>query len=436
MNQQTEETQTLHVLVGKSVIINTEARLRRVMLSNPMVAEASTVSPTQVVLTAKAAGSSNLILWDETERSRILDVLVDVDVSQLRDAIQQAFPSEPIQVETEQGRVVVSGTVSSQSVIDSVMNMASLFSDRVVNSFTLVPPPRDRQILLQVRFAEVDRTKLDQLGINILSTGAANTPGSLSTQQFGSQTLGGGQIGSSIGAGLQGTTSTFTINDLLNIFLFRTDLNLAATIRDLQQRSVLQILAEPNLLAINGRPATFLAGGEFPFPVVQGGTGVTAVTIQFRPFGVRLDFTGIITPDDTIRLRVVPEVSTLDFTNALTISGFLVPAISTRRAETEIELKDGQSFGIAGLMDQRTQAQLSKIPGIGDIPILGMLFRSRSLQQSRTELLVLVTPQIADPVQQDLPSPPPPASALRDLDVPRFDRGLPDSAEPSESERQ
>lgn len=419
-----QETQTLHVLVGKSVIINLEARLRRVLLSNPVVVEAVTTSPTQIVLTAKAAGSSSLILWDETGRSRMLDVLVDVDVSQLRDAIQQAYPSEAIQVQTEQGRVVVSGAVSGQPVIEGVLKMAGVFSGAVINSLSLVLPPHDRQILLEVKFAEVDRSKLDALGFNLISTGAANTPGAISTQQFGPPAV-EGELRSTIGAPLRGTTSSFSVNDLLNIFLFRSDLNLLATIRALQTKSVLQILAEPNLLAIQGKPARFLAGGEFPFPVVQGGTNVTAVTIQFRPFGVRLEFTGFITPENTIRLQVSPEVSTLDFTNALTVSGFLVPAISTRRAETEIELKDGQSFGIAGLLDQRTQAQLSKIPGIGDIPILGRLFRSRSITRSRTELLVLVTPRIADPVNLEMPQPPGPEPAMPNLNAPGFDRDLP-----------
>lgn len=418
------ETQTLHVLVGKSVVINTQAPLRRVMVSNPTVAGVTTVSPTQVVLTAKAAGTSSLILWDETGGSRILDVLVDVDITELRDAIQLAYPSEPIQVETDQGRVVVSGEVSGQEVIDSVVKMAGAFSSNVLNSMSTVPPPRDRQVLLQVRFAEVDRTKLDALGVNIFSTGATNTVGSLSTQQFGPPSTEGTVTGT-IGAPVTGTTSSFSLNDLLNIFLFRPDLNLGATLRDLQQKSVLQILAEPNLLALNGKPAQFLAGGEFPFPVVQGGTNTTAITIQFRPFGVRLDFTANISPDNVIRLKVAPEVSTLDFTNALTVSGFLVPAVSTRRAETEIELKDGQSFGIAGLLDQRTQAQLNKIPGIGDIPILGRLFRSRSVNRSRAELLVLVTPRIADPVKEETPLPPLPKPAIPDLDVPQFDKMMP-----------
>jgi pilus assembly protein CpaC len=190
---------------------------------------------------------------------------------------------------------------------------------------------------------------------------------------------------------------------------------------------VLQILAEPNLLALNGQKANFLAGGEFPFPVVQGGANVGAVTIQFRPFGVKLDFTAFVGRDNVIRMHIAPEVSTLDFTQAIQVSGFNIPAISTRRTETEIELKDGQSFGIAGLLDNRATVQLSKIPGIGDIPILGNFFRSRSINRSDSELMVMVTPRIVDPVQLNAPAQLPPASPVKFLDNPRFDRDLPAS---------
>ena len=424
------ETQTLHILAGKSLVINMEARLRRVLVSNPAVIEAIATSPTQLVVTAKGVGASSLILWDEGGRSRMLDVLVDLDVAALRDSIQLAYPNEPIQVQAEGDRLIISGAVSSQEVIDNVLKMGGVFSKNAVNSMGLAEPPHDKQIMLEVKFAEVDRTKLDQFGFNFLSPGGLNTFGALSTQQFGAPTGGGGggtgqtQITGTIGGKLGGASSTFSVTDILNVFLFRPDLNIAATIRALEQRNVLQILAEPNLMAINGRPARFLAGGEFPFPVVQGGTNFTAVTIQFRPFGVRLEFTAVVTKDNTIRLQVSPEVSTLDFTNALTISGFLVPAVSTRRAETEIELRDGQTFGIAGLIDQRTQAQLSKIKGIGDIPIIGHLFRSRNISRSKTELLVMVTPRIVDPVKTGATAPPPPKPVISDLDKSRFDRDV------------
>jgi pilus assembly protein CpaC len=303
--------------------------------------------------------------------------------------------------------------------------MASVYSKEVVNSLTIVSP-RVKQVMLKVQFAEVDRVKLEQFGFNILSTGAANTVGTIGTGQFGQVNLGNsGLLTGVIGSSLQGTTTTLSASSLLNIFLFRSDLNLGATIQDLQQKNVLQILAEPNLMALSGESAKFLAGGEFPFPVVQGGTAgsATAVTIQFKPFGVKLDFTGTIT-GDTIRLKISPEVSTLDFTNAVTISGFEIPAISTRRAETEVELRNGQSFGIAGLIDKRATAQLYKVPGIGDIPILGQLFRSKSFNLTNTELLVLVTPTIVDPLNDNLVAPPLPKMPIKTMEANDFDRTM------------
>ena len=415
--------QVLHVFVGKSVIINVQERLKRVLSSNPAAVETLVTSPTQVVVEGKAAGTSSLILWDEAGNSQLLDVIVELDVSELRAAIERAYPNQKIDVQVDGARLILSGNVSAPSVAEELAKLAAPYG-QVVNSLT-VPVSHDRQVLLEVKFAEVDRTKLEQLGFNIISTGAANTPGVISTQQFGPPSI-NGQLTSAIGAPLQGFTSSLNVTNLLNIFLFRPDLNLGATIQDLQQRSVLEILAEPNLLALNGQKASFLSGGEFPFPVVQGGQNIGAVTIQFRPFGVRLDFTANIDQENIIRLHVAPEVSSLDFTNSITISGFTVPAISTRRAETELELKDGQSFGIAGLLDHRAQAQLSKIPGLADIPILGQLFRSKSINRSNAELLVLVTPHIVDPIHVESPPPPEPKPVIPYLDIPSFDKTLPE----------
>jgi pilus assembly protein CpaC len=422
--QATPEAQSLHVLVGKSVVINLETRLRRVLASNQQVIEATVTTPTQVVVTAKMVGESSLILWDEGEHSRLLDVTVDLDVAPLRDAIQLAYPNEPIQVQAEGDRLILSGTVSTPDVMDSVVKMANVFSKDVINSMNLGEPVHDRQVMLAVKFAEVDRTKLQEMGINLMDLGGLNTLGAISTQQFGPPTLGqGGQ-----GTLTKAAPGSFGVTDILNIFLFRPDINLAATIRDLEQKNVLEILAEPNLMALNGQPASFLAGGEFPFPVVQGGTNFTAVTIQFRQFGVNLHFTGFIAKDDTLRLKVAPEVSTLDFTNALTISGFVVPAISTRRAETEVELRDGQSFGIAGLLDHRAQLQMNKVPGIGDLPILGHLFRSHNLNRSDTELLVLVTPHIVDPLKAGGKAPAEPLAPIPFLNDLNYDKTLPGHA--------
>src|SRR5262245_3743140 len=419
------EGQVLHILINKSVVINTQAPITRILTSNPAAIETVATSPTQVVVSGKAPGTSSLIIWDSPDHSQILDVIVEPDVTGLRTAIERSYPGQKINVETDGARLIVSGTVTSQKIADDVIKLAALYSQQVVNSLIVaVLVEHDRQVMLEVRFAEVDRSRLQQAGLNILSTGFTNTIGAIGTQQFGPPAF----SSAASGGGNTLATASFQLTDILNIFLFRPDINLAVTIKELEQKALLEILAEPNLMALNGQKASFLAGGEFPFPVVQGGANVGAVTIQFRPFGVKLDFTGTINPDNVIRLHVAPEVATLDFANSVSISGFVVPAISTRRAETEIELKDGQSFGIAGLLDHRTQAQLNKIPGIGDIPVLGKLFTSRSINRGNSELIVIVTPRIVDPVRETTGSvPQPPQYPMPFLDPQRFDRGIPGS---------
>lgn len=432
------EGQILHIFTGKSVIINMQSRITRVLSSNPAIIETVPTMPTQVVVEAKAPGKSSLILWDESGHSQILDVVVDPDLSGLRAAIQHAYPDEQISVQADGSRLILTGNIPDARISEEIAKMAAQYSAQVVNSL-IVSVTRERQVLLEVKFAEVDRTRLEQFGFNILNVGATNTIGSLSTQQFGPPTsastagnAGGGGGGGASGSSISGKGS-FTVPDLLNIFVFRPDTNLGVTIKALQQKSILQILAEPNLMALNGQKASFLAGGEFPVPVVQGGQNIGMVTIQFRPFGVKLEFTGYIGKDNILRLHVAPEVSALDYTNAVTISGFTVPALSTRRAETEIELKDGQSFGMAGLLDHRVQTQMSKIPGIGDIPILGQLFRSRNVNRSNTELLVLVTPHIIDPVREETVAPALPRAPLPYLDIPKYDRSLPGASKPAPS---
>jgi pilus assembly protein CpaC len=413
------EGQILHILVNKSVVINTQAPVTRVMTGNPAAVETVATTPTQIVVTGKAPGTSSLIIWDSPDRSQILDVIVEPDLSALRTAIERTYPGQRITVETDGARIILSGPVSSQKVAEDLVKMAGLYSAQVVNSLNVDVPivPRERQVMLAVKFAEVDRVKISELGLNIISTGALNTFGTIGTQQFAPPTLGGEGVGA--GGGV------FELTDLLNVFLFRPDINLAVTLKALEQRAILQILAEPNLMALSGQKASFLAGGEFPFPTVQGGQNAGAVTIQFRPFGVKLDFTGTIGADDVIRLHVVPEVSTLDFANSVSISGFVVPAISSRRTETEIELKDGQSFGIAGLLDSRARAQMNKIPGIGSIPILGRLFTSKSTNKSNTELIVIVTPHIVDPVKGVTGVPPAITYPMPFLDTSSYDKTIP-----------
>ncbi len=407
------DPQTLHLLLGRSLFINTVERMRRVYISNPNVLDSLTASPTQLVITAKAAGSSSVVLWNELGKSSMYTVLADLDVAGLNDSLAQALPGDHIDVKAAQGRVCLSGVVGSDEAVEEAVRLARIYSKDVVNSL-VVDPRHSPQVELRVRIAELDRNKLTQFGFNFFSLGQ-NT-GAVSTQAFGAP--GFSQIG---GGGTQAA-----IQDVLNLFYFNSSLNIGATLRALQDKGILQVLAEPNLTAINGQAARFLAGGEFPFPVIQGSNGgFTSVTIQFRPYGVKLEFTPYVNPDGTIRLKVSPEVSALDYTNAVKISGYTVPALSTRKAETEIELQDGQSFAISGLLDHRITDDFSKIPGVGDIPILGQLFRSRSLNHSTTELIVIVTPTVVHPLTRpSTEHPATPAWPVPFMQVPEFDKGL------------
>jgi pilus assembly protein CpaC len=404
----------LRVMVGKSLLINTSQRLKRVSITDPAVADVQVVTPTQILVHGRSAGEVSLLIWDELERSRSFDLRVDVDITAAAEEEKSVFPDEQIIVTPSRSAIVLSGHVSDESVAQRAGKIAEAYSKNVVNVLTFGPKGA-QEVLLEVKFAEVDRTALSQLGFNVLSTGAANTIGTVTTGQFGG--FGQQKITDITGSSGPFTTNQ-TINDVLNLFFFRPDIHLGAVIRALQQKNLLQILAEPNLIAVNGKEASFLAGGEFPFPIVQPGQGFTAVTIQFKEFGVKLKFKPVIMPSGNIHLNVSPEVSTLDFANALTISGFTVPALSTRRADTEFELQDGQSFVIAGLMDNRVTNLVNKIPGLGDIPILGTFFKSKSMQKSNAELMVLCTVKKISP---EMKAPASPASPQPFLDNSKFD---------------
>ena len=400
----------LRVLVGKSLLINTTERLKRVSVTDPTVADAIVVTPTQILVHGRSPGEVSLLIWDELERSRSFDLRVDVDVSAAAEEERSVFPEEQITVTPSRSAIVLSGHVSTEDVSKRAGMIAEAYSKNVVNVLTFGPVGA-QEVLLEVKFAEVDRTAATQLGINLFTLGGAGNFATSTTGQFGgfsvtapSTTTSTVQTPSATPGGTP-TVSTATattppnvnINNALNLFLFRPDINLGVVIQALQQKNVLQILAEPNLIAVNGKEASFLAGGEFPFPIVQPGQGFTAVTISFKEFGVRLKFTPVIMPNGNIHLRVVPEVSQLDFANGITIQGFNVPALSTRRADTEFELQDGQSFVIAGLMDNRVTSIVNKVPGLGDIPILGNFFKSKSAQKSNTELMVLCTARRISP---------------------------------------
>lgn len=374
----------LRVTVNKSLVIDYPADISRISTSNPEVVDAVPATSREFLLHGKGHGSATVVVWAKTGLRTMYNVTVEHNLDPIKRLLKDTFPNENIGLVAGRDSITLIGTVSSKEVADRALAIATPLAKTVVSNLALTTAPVAKQIILKVRFAELDRTVAQQFGVNFLSTGAGGNLGTVGTQQFG-------------GARLD-NDGKFTIGDALNVFAFRPDLNLGALVKALQAQGVLQILAEPNLVTTNGKEASFLVGGEFPVPVLQGGGNAGAVTIQFREFGIRLLFKPDITENNTIKLYVKPEVSTIDLANAVTFSGFTIPALATRRMETNIELGAGQSFVIAGLIDDRVTENFNKIPGLANIPILGTLFRSRSQNRSKSELVIIVTPEVVTPL--------------------------------------
>ena len=407
--------QQLHLVVGRSVFVNTRHRLTRVYVTSPSIVDSYTASPNQIVVTAKKPGTSNLIVWDEAGESQAFMITSDVNVSELRDALKQALPNDNVQVAGQEGHVVLTGTIGTDKVSEQAVKMAGLYSKDVTNAL-VVNPATVKQVTLKVRIVEVDRAKLNAFAFNFFSAGGNNIAGTTT-----------GQVSSSLAVTPGGVTGgkQVTISNPLNFLLYSSRLNIGATLQDLQTLNVLQILSEPTITAMSGEKGSFLAGGEFPFPVVQAGaSGGTAITIQFRPYGVKLDFTPTVNTDGTVELKVAPEVSSLDYTNEVQIAGYTIPALSTRKADTQVVLRSGQTFIISGLLDKRATDQFASTPGIASVPILGQLFKSKSVNHTDQELVVIVTPTIVDPLT-DTAFPDEPHLPIPNLDVSKFDKMVP-----------
>jgi pilus assembly protein CpaC len=393
-----ESPHDLTVGVGKSVIVSSGQAIERVSVGFGDFAEATVVSPQEVLVNGKTPGETSLIIWQVNGPKLFFELTVlpstlanTTRMEALRRQLKQELPGQNLSPSIENDSVFLRGTVKDLTSANRAVAIAGTFG-KTVNLLYVSVPATEQQILLKVQFATIDRSISNQLGLNIASTGATNTVGTVTTQQFSPPTITQNPTSG---------TNTLSLSNALNIFLLRPDLNLAATIQALEQKSLVQVLAEPNVLAINGKQASFLAGGEFPYPVLQGsstGSGTAAITVQFREFGVRLNFIPNITPRGTILLDVAPEVSALDFSQGLTLQGFTIPAITSRKVRTEVELRPGQSFAIGGLLDRQLTETLEKIPLLGDIPLLGKLFHSRSINRQNTELLVIVTPELVQPI--------------------------------------
>jgi pilus assembly protein CpaC len=400
-----DSTNELTVAVGKTVLVDCVRPVTRVAIGLGEVAEASAVSPTEIMVNGKTAGETSLIIWDDRGGRQFFNVTVrasaaalDSSMESVRRELITELPGQPLKVTSENGVIYLRGTVKDLTSSDRATKIAST-AGKVVNLLNVEVPAPKPQILLKVRFASIDRSKARSFGINLFNLGKGNTVEGISTGQFSPPSV-SGSSGTST-SGFSGSGNAATISSDLNLLAFFPGLNMGATIEALETRGIAEVLAQPNIVAMDGKEASFLAGGEYPYPMVQGTSngGSGAVSIMFKEYGVRLNFIPTIMPSGTIRLQVAPEVSALDFSNAIQISGFNVPAISTRKVNTEVELKDGDTFVIGGLLDNRETETFEKIPFLGDIPILGKFFQSKLTNKTNTELIVLVTPTIVAPIE-------------------------------------
>jgi pilus assembly protein CpaC len=384
-----DEGTAVKLLVGRSAIVDFGSAIARVSLTSPDIADALVTAPNQLLVNGKMPGTISMFVWDRSGAIRRYEVIVQRDLARLNDQMKTLFPGEAIDAQSSGKSVVLSGIVTSKEVAERAVNVAAGYVDKkeeVVTLLQMRESEASNQVLLQVRFAEVSRSALTELGVSLF-TGANGYKDILARTT--TQGVAPGPIFDNSGNG----DNKLVFSDFLNLFLFDAKHQLGAVIKALTNKGLFQSLAEPNLVAESGKEASFLAGGEFPIPVAQGTGSNTSISVQFKEFGIRLNFTPLVT-GNRVHLKVRPEVSTLDFANAVVLQGFRIPALTTRRTETELELMDGQTFAIAGLINNTMNNTLQKIPGIGDIPILGLLFKSKSAQKNLTELVVMITPHI------------------------------------------
>jgi pilus assembly protein CpaC len=368
---------------GKASVLQLNYDPIRISIGDPAVVDIQELNtPREYILNALAIGTTTLIIWDPANVPHLYNIEVVADAASLQNQLQTIFPGQDLTVSSSGEAIILTGVIRDPIVARRALDLAQQTGARVINNLQAPPP---QQILLRVRFSEIRRSASSRLGADLFAGNVAELD-----QVFG-----------------DGSTATIeTLSEgIVRLFLIGQDAQLDAVITALKAKGEFRTLAEPNLLTVEGVEASFLAGGEFPYPSVQTGAQNGAVTIQFREFGVRLTFTPTITNAGAVHLKVEPEVSTLDFANGLQISGFSIPSLLTRRATSEVELRPGQHLAIAGLMDNTISDAVSKIPLLGDLPIIGALFRSKVNEQERTELLVIVTPYVIEPSNTPIPIP-------------------------------
>ena len=409
--------------VGRSMVLPTEFEITKVAITNPAIADATVVDQREILLDGKSAGTVSLIIWGDGTQRVQYDLVVDPGVSPLQRQLQTLFPGEDIVANETPDVVILSGHASSNVVMLRAGDIASASAPKakVINLLQLPGGSGSQQVMLEVRIAEVNRRALSEAGVALFTgaTGFKDVLARGTTQQFPAPDY-DNLTNKYVDGKLVESSGEINFTDFLNLFVFSNKFNVGALVKALRTTGHFQSLAEPNLIAYNGQEASFLAGGELPIPIVQGTSG--QVSVEYKEFGVRLAFTPTIA-GDVIRLKVKPEVSSLDFANGITIAGFRVPALTTRRAQTDVELRDGQSFAIAGLMNNAAQDTNQAVPGLSRLPLIGRLFKSQSVNKERTELLVLVTPHLVRALNPDEVPPLPtlPSKFLLPCDKPPCD---------------
>jgi len=375
----------LLVSSGKSMTLDLQAPVTRVSVSNPAIADAVVVSSQQLLINGITHGSTSLVLWFKGGASRTYNLTVQMDTAALGRRLKEFFPDQNIEVGASKDTLILYGSVTKPEIGEKAVKLASDYTGKVINNLTY-PAEGRRQIMLKIMFAEIDRDALTELSASLVRFDPLNPRG----DHEGLTST--GRPGASGNFAHEPVGPDFNYGEAINIYGFSFRDKWSAFITALKTRGLAQVLAEPTLITADGQKASFLAGGEIPIPIAQAGAGFTSVTVEWKQFGISLAFTPTIRDKDTIVMRVSPEVSSLDFANAIILGGFRIPALRVRRTDTEIELKENQSFAIAGLYSSELAQTKKKIPLIGDIPGIGYLFQSKNLQKAKTELLVVATP--------------------------------------------
>lgn len=395
----------IDVTIGKSQVIEVKKPFDRVSVTDPNIADVFVIKPNQILINGKAVGVTSLVVF-YPDKSQFFDLVVQTDLELLRERLKQITPRDAIEVRPAQEAIILHGTVSSEEMINASAQIASVFAPKgkVINLVTL-RDVKPQQILIQVQVAEVLRSALKELGFSFRIVDGVFQGGAFPGTPFFPPL---GFIGD-----LSSPEIEFT--DQTSFFLASPNREYAGMVRALAERDLLRILAKPNLVTQSGKEASFLSGGEFPYPVPQtAGAGTTTITVVFKPFGVQLTFLPVVVDGEQINMRIEPSVSRLDFTTGLSFAGFDIPVLRKNSAFTNINLRDGESFAIAGLINNEVRQSVAKIPLLGDIPILGALFRSTRFQNNESELVFVVTVKLVHAAPTGSPTVPDPLDLMKE----------------------